>query len=213
MPPQMPALASDFQRRVDQALQLAKAGEIVRAVSPPRTTLWSLWYTARLEALYEMAFLRIFIEWEVFLEEAFLRYLCGYASRIGPVNLLHPPFRTLADARNALLGGHDYLSWARPTTIQQRARAYVIGGTHELVIASAATRLEWFAAIRHRVAHASAFARSQLDLATVQLNGRRYRGASAGRFLRDWNTSRPVPERWIHTIASELKGFAKQIVP
>src|SRR5712672_2619521 len=38
----------------------------------------------KLELLYELAYLRFFIQWEVFLEQSFLRYLCGYSSSVRP---------------------------------------------------------------------------------------------------------------------------------
>ena len=81
MPRAMPALAKHFQTACDTACRLAVAGELVRAsggvVARQEFTL------PRLEYLYEIAFLRIFIAWEFFLEESFLRYMCGFHNSKG----------------------------------------------------------------------------------------------------------------------------------
>src|SRR5690242_8034031 len=75
----MPRLAASFQQRIADALELARAGDWA-AVSLLDRRLRDEWYTSRVELLYELAYLRMFIEWEQFLEQTFLRYLCGYTS-------------------------------------------------------------------------------------------------------------------------------------
>lgn len=79
----MPPLGAVFARQCDLALNLARAGEIARAASPPGSIAYQQLYPARLETLYEAAYLRVFISWELFLEESFLRFLCGYSSPTG----------------------------------------------------------------------------------------------------------------------------------
>ncbi len=168
---------------------------------------------SRLEALHEMAYLRIFLEWERFLEEAFLRTLCGYVS-----SQYTPQFTpgrvqcgTLAGARVALYEGKDYLLWHNPGVTARRARRWFVDCPMELATLSSQARLEWLAAVRHRVAHGSTDARRKLDAATMGLAGRRYRGSSAGRFLRDWDTTGASPRRWLGSAALELVSLARQI--
>ena len=79
-----------------------------------------------------------------------------------------------------------------------------------MVIASNLSRLEQFAAIRHRIAHAQEHARIQFDLATMSLAAKRYKGARPGRFLRDWESP---SRRWLDAIADELKYLSVQITP
>lgn len=213
----MPRLIKDFHkeivRRVDDSLSLTRAGERIRAWLVCDETMRNELSAPRLELLYEMAFLRLFIAWETFLEETFLRYLCGFRSSGGAPTLLKPPFRSLDDARSDLFGGREYVSWYDPDKIIKRSRAYITSGTHELVVASNKARLEWFAAVRHRIAHASAFARQEFDSATAGLAGRRYTGARAGRFLRDIAPHTLPPERWLESIGNELGNLAGQITP
>src|SRR5260221_12742426 len=82
MPRTMPPLAVQFRQRVSEALALARAGDLA-AAAPLGAPLRSEWHVARVELLYELAYLRIFVEWELFLEQTFLRYLCGYVSISG----------------------------------------------------------------------------------------------------------------------------------
>jgi hypothetical protein len=109
--------------------------------------------------------------------------------------------------------------WKKPaqsylieTTIAKRAGKYVSSGSHENVIISNASRISNFAAVRHRIAHASVHARTEFGKATMILAGRRYRGASPGRFLRDINPQSMPQARWLQTIGVELKNLARQIV-
>jgi hypothetical protein len=211
----MPRLARDFRTSAAAAAGLAEAGEIVRALSAPRGRIHQELTIPRLEALHEMAYLRIFVRWETFIEMSFLRMMCGYESAI-----YVPQFatgrtrqRTLSAAQTALFGSRDFLLWHNPRSIRDRARDWFAGSPLELVAVSNFNRLEWFAAIRHRIAHGSEDARQNLNRATIGLCGRRYRGASAGRFLRDWDSSVTPPQRWLHTIAAELENLAAQITP
>jgi hypothetical protein len=211
----MPALATRFQAAVTSALGIAEAGEIIRALSARQSRPYRELPLVRLEALHEMAYLRMFLEWENFLEASFLRMMCGYDSP-----LYSPQFasgksrqRSLADAQLALYDGRDFILWHNPRYARDRGVKWFNTGPHETVVLSNFTRLEWFAAVRHRIAHGSEDAARKLDAATINLGGRRYRGASAGRFLRDWDTSVSPPQRWVHSIGDELGRLAGQIAP
>src|SRR5262249_19074079 len=147
------------------------------------------------QLLYELAYLRMFIAWETFLEESFLRYLCGYVASRGSAALRQRAFRKVEDARIAVLSGRDFVSWSNVDRIRQRSRTFITLGSHETVIGAARSRLEAFAAVRNRIAHGSAFARREFDQATMMLTGQRYRGSCPGLFPRDWNSSTAPVER------------------
>lgn len=208
----MPQLAATFVRRADEAIALAYAGDIALAAAKPGTSLRKEWYVSRVEYLYEVAYLRLFNEWELFLEESFVRYLCGYVSMHGcPAPVPGGSyFGSIALAERAVLGTRDFVLWHDPITIARRAKKFLVNSKHELVISSNSGRLSDLGAIRHRIAHAQEDARRKFDGATMMLAGRRYRGGRPGRFLRDWDSNAP-PVRWLETVALELKGLAGQI--
>lgn len=204
----MPGYTAALQERVTSALALAQAGE--RAA---QSSVREHWHVARVEYLYEISFLRIFVEWEVFLEQTFLRYLCGYRSRHGA----YPPAAggqhcaSLRQAEALLFGQRGFTLWHDPTRVVNRSRGYLRACPHEVVLQTDIPRLECFSAIRHRVAHGQDDAKQKFDRATMTLCGRRYRGARPGRFLRDWDTASQPQQRWIEVISLELAGLANQI--
>jgi hypothetical protein len=158
----------------------------------------------------------MFASWEAFLEESFIRMMCGWNSplHLPLLRLPHAPFSTIGEARAALLNGRDYILWHNPYAIEKRCIKWFHNGVHKEVLASNEARLEWFAAIRHRIAHESVQVKEEMDSASMGLAGQRYPGASAGSFLRDWRSSEPLlQERWLRAIAVELMGLAKQMAP
>jgi hypothetical protein len=209
----MPQLEKGFASAAEEALRLAEAGEHIRAISPANSQILRELTIRRLEALYETSYLRIFLFWEDFLEQSFLRYLCGYESTTGPAVLRVPKFSTLAGAQLAILGNRKYITWANHKFVVQRAQHFVNAGFHEIVLNSNLARLEAFQSIRDRIAHRSEYARRQFDGATVSLVGRRFPASSPGKFLRHTAIASPVPKSWLQHIAIELKSLAVQICP
>ena len=208
----MPRLGTHFTAGVARSLNLAAAGETARSDSPPTSAAYRALSPTRLEALYEMAYLRVFIEWETFLEETLWRVMCGYQLPI-PQNLTRPPFPTLAAAEAEILAGQPYVSWWAPRKVATRAGRYVHLGVHEAVLLSNAVRLEWFGSIRHRVAHGTDQSLVNFRSATLGLAGYRVINGSAGAFLRSWDTSSRPRQRWLNTLGNELCSLALSIAP
>ncbi len=74
------SLADQFGAEVRKALGLIEATEKVRS-SNPSAQVKHEFSIYRIELIYELAYLRIFVFWEQFLEESLIRYLCGYLAR------------------------------------------------------------------------------------------------------------------------------------
>lgn len=212
----MPSFGQRFSAAAREAVGIAQAGELARSEAEPGSVTYAEFSPARLEALYEMAYLRIFIAWEDLLEETFLRFLCGYeldayVPRFAPP---HQRQSSLPDARAALYGGQDYILWHNPAKALQRCRRWFVGGIHSQVLGSRLSDLEALAVVRHRIAHGSAQVKQNMDTASMHLAGRRYPGSSAGRFLRDWKTDDPlVRERQLRVTSNMLVGLAQQLAP
>lgn len=211
----MPDFAGVFSLSIDRALDLASAGENTRVILLNQNKSVDPMTVARIELIYEMAYLRIFLAWEVFLEQTFLRYICGYRNSTGtePLAAASSYFSSIAAASTAILNGRTYLLWHNPTHVSNRVQNYLANGLHFTVIQSALNDLEWYASIRHRIAHSQEDAKNKFDAATLGLNTLRYKGSKPGVFLRDWNNTLPVPERWLSFIATHLLNLANQITP
>jgi hypothetical protein len=203
----MPALASAFRHSVVDAFELAEAGEIAALSSASAE-----WPSLRIEQLYELAFLRIFIEWEVFLEQTFVRYLCGYRSIHGQYTPTSGRYcSSISTAEALIFGSNGFALWHNPNRIVSRSQQHLTSCTHEVVISSNISRLENFSAVRHRLAHGQGDAKKKFDIATMALCGRRYPSGRPGRFLRDWDRSVTPNRRWLEAMGLELVGLARQI--
>src|SRR5215471_14980711 len=119
MPRRMPRLDLALSAQAQAAIEIVKAGEIAHVSGTP--AIRKSWSIARLEALHELAYLRVFAGWESFLESVFYRTLCGYASSAGQETLVKGShFRKLRVAEAALLGTKKYLLWHSPHKVIKR---------------------------------------------------------------------------------------------
>jgi hypothetical protein len=213
MPKTMPRLADDFRRRVAAATRLAEIGEVARAEAAIGSQTRKDLHYARLELLYELAYLRIFVGWEIFLEQTFFRYLCGYTSTVGfAVPATGKTFEaTIASAETAVLGGKPFVLWHNPHIVVSRAANFFDSSPIQTVVASHASQLQQLAAVRHRITHSQSDARIKFDAATILIAGKRYNGSRAGAFLRDTDISAITPVRWLEQLGHELQNLASQI--
>ncbi len=210
MPRHMPELEASFSDNVDANISFALRAHSARSLSGDR----SVWNYRDVWIAYEAAFLRIYGQWEGLIEATFIRQMCGFASTgssVRPVGLTFPSF---SSAMRKLLGpGGKYLSWWDPTRVINRANRYLINSEIELVFRSAVSRLEHFSVIRHRIAHQTDDVKQQFHNTTMALAGRRYSGATVGRFLRSQSHPTSSSSTWLESIAQELKLYARQIYP
>jgi hypothetical protein len=220
----MPRFDLTLSAQAQLAVAIARAGETVRAAGEPVGR--REWTITRLEALYELAFLRVFGAWEKCLECLLYRSLCGYASSAGqetlhpgmghgPANAYYPSW---AHAEARVLGGGSFVLWHDASKVIARCRKFIRSGAgcpalQETTISSREAHLGHLGAIRHRIAHDfQEDARKNFDDATRALATRTYPASRPGKFLRDWNKSVMPNERWLDTAVSDLVSLANQMV-
>ena len=208
----MPMFGSAFADDADTSLGVATAIEIARAESAVGSTTRRELTPRRIDVTYEAAFLRVFAEWEVFLEEVTVRYMCGYHCSLYnptpvPGGRIYP---TLSSAGSALRGRRQFLLWHNVQRNVDLVKRFLQLSPIEVVSNSSIAWLTDVALVRHRIAHRTEDSRAEFDSATRRLAGRRISGSSAGRFLR---SSAPSGNRWIDELTLGLKGLAQQIAP
>lgn len=175
----------------------------------------SFWYTRRFY-VYEAAYLVVFSAWENLLEQALVRFLCGYScsrgSFVRPSGLPH--FRSLATAHAALVGKKGFVLWHDPAQVIKRCNAWLVGAPHVAIVGSAIAELERYATIRNHIAHRSLDTRKKFDLVALALVGQRISAGRAGRMLRISVQIPPSNVRgsWFQRICNDLDGLARQIV-
>src|SRR5260370_42213333 len=104
MPRRMPRFDRALHNQAQSAIAIVRAGEIAHVSGG--AAIRKEWSVVKLEALYELAYLRVFAAWEMCLEAVFYRSLCGYASAAGQETLVSASYYpNLAAAASALLGG------------------------------------------------------------------------------------------------------------
>ncbi len=209
----MPPLATAFQVEINRALALAGAGETLHTALVGTSFSGHL-SVFRLQLIYEMAYLHVFVNWENLLEEAFIRYLSGYRCSSGRLSLVSGRYTPdLSSARKLLFGTRHFLLWHDAGRVIGRSQRHFRAGLHEVVLTSNLARMDYFSNVRHYIAHKHADARAGFDAACMNLAGRRYRGSRPGAFLRDVTVVRATNVRWLTVISDELASLAHQIVP
>jgi hypothetical protein len=214
----MPRFDNALSSQAQSAIAIAKAGEMAHVSS--EAAVRKEWNTIRLEALYELAYLRVFAAWETCLEAVFYRSLCGYASAAGQETLVSggPYYPTLAAAESAVLSGKSYRLWHAPQQVIDRCQKFIKSGTpgcpavQENVISSNLTHLSNLSYIRHRVVHDQADAKRKFDAATLQIAARTYPASRPGKFLRDWDRSALPHRRWLEVTIAGLTALTSQMV-
>lgn len=165
--------------------------------------------------VYEVSYLLIYSSWENFLEQTFLRFLCGYENSSGVVTLKTGivKSKTIQNAHLLVLNGMQFKLWHNPQIVIDRSKGYFSSGPHETVLDSVRTDIENFAAIRHFVAHRSEDTKLKFKAAVVAMHGSSLTGERPGRFLR-LATHDPVTSTnmtWLDRICKDILRYAKQI--
>jgi hypothetical protein len=214
MPLQMADLGVRFASYVNESLLIVASTETLWMTAPPTSAVRRQLKVDRLEALYEAAFLRVFTGWEGFLEDALTHFMAGYRS------ISHTPQiargqvrqRTIRGAQGVLYGNRVYLLWHDPNQAISRSRAHLTLCPVETVLTAAHTRLEQYAIVRHRIAHASSDAVGKFRQVAIAICGSDCQG-KPGRLLRSADISDPLNlTKRIRLIADDMIGLAQSIV-
>ncbi|GAJ15780.1 unnamed protein product [marine sediment metagenome] len=126
----------------------------------------------------------MYLAWEDFLEESFVRYLCGAqtASRYSPKCYLKP--KSLSHALDMLRQHRRYIDWTDASFIIQISNLYFEEGKpYTRALNPILSDLKYMNIIRNSIAHRSESARINLDNATRDLLGYRPIKLSAGLLL------------------------------
>jgi len=116
----------------------------------------------RRDTLTEVAFLRAFTGWEIFLEEAFYLYLLGYQlPKRRPHRYGFPPDRNAAS--EWCTEGKEYAKWDVGNVRKRANRWFKDGKPFTPALAAQQTRLEQLTTIRNAIAHQSSVARTKFE--------------------------------------------------
>ena len=132
----------------------------------------------------ELVFLKIFISWETYLEQTFIRYMCGAETSSGysPERYVRP--KTLDHAFQILKQNKEYLDWTRWDEVKTWSKNFFKDGEPFVpAILSAEVQLNEMKTIRNRITHHSDYASTRfLNLVRDKL-GFIPRGITPGKLL------------------------------
>lgn len=167
----------------------------------------------RRDMLTEMAFLRAFTAWEIFLEESFLLYLVGYkAPRAARPKRCGFPADLMA-ASEWCNDGKDYVTWDAQN-VRKRADRWLDQGTpFTPALRIQQNRFEQLATLRNAIAHESPFSKRKfenlvrLELPTVPS------AMSVGEFLVSLVPNVTPPTSYLDHYLDHIQAAANSIVP
>lgn len=135
-------------------------------------------------SVVELSFLRLYTSWEEFIEQAFVRYMCGATTSTGyspkryvqPLNLRH--------AFNICTQGRAYADWMRLDEVIQKSKLYFEDGEpFKNALGSAATALDEMKTIRNRITHGSEHSNKEFRQVVMNRIGVSQKNMVPGRFL------------------------------
>lgn len=169
----------------------------------------------RRDHIVEMAFLRAFLAWEVFVEEAFILYLAGQNPPRGraPFRYAFPPNHKTA-MEWVIPEGRPYASWTVATQVSDRAeRFFRDGRPFAGVLRGNQTLLDETRIIRNAIAHKSMSARDKFDALVRDKLAALPPNTTVGSFL---GTAVPLsapPASFLEWYVGRIESAARQIVP
>ena len=201
MPPNLSHVLVNFQNGINSSTNLVSR---IQNLGIPRI---------QLEIIVEMAFLRIFVAWESFLEESFIRYAVGAASPSGyaPNALIHP--QNIGHALELVLSRRDYVTWNSASEVTGRSALYFEGGEpYRSALEPASIELDEMNTIRNRITHKSMHSKSQFNAFVRRKFGHGVRGMTPGRYLLTSPLS-PPPDTFLDYYIEVIKIASTMIVP
>jgi len=207
---QLRTVASDFLRSMQDCRRLAADAYQWSLPGVHRRISRS-----RRDQITEMAFLRAFLAWEVFVEESFVLYLTGQSPPRGkaPRRFAFPPdFKTATEW--VIPEGRAYAGWTVPQHVSNRAeRFFRDGKPFAAVLRGNQTTLEESRTIRNAIAHKSMGARDKFEaLARPKLGGILPPNLTVGAFLGTTVPGSAPPISFLESYVAKIESAAGLIV-
>lgn len=199
----------NFDDSISKALNLLSEIDDYRILQPTGSLIRV--NSRKKELFAAISLLRMHLAWEDFIENVFIRYLCGGITQSGysPV-LVGLPAKNIRAAIATLMGRNNYLIWS-PANIEIKARQFFdLGEPFVSTISGARNALIEINAVRNRFAHRSEHASVEFTNLVRNTFGYIPRGINPGRFLLMNDPAAPM--RFIDKYEVILRVSARNIV-
>lgn len=167
----------------------------------------------RRDTLTEMAFLRAFTSWEMFLEETFLLYLLGHRPPKGspPRRYGFPP--TPDAAAEWCTEGRPYAKWNASEAQRRANRWFKDGKPFTPVLQGQQSRLDQLTTIRNAIAHESSSAKVKFETLVRAELGALPPAMTVGGFLLMTKPASAPPVSFMEFYLGQIEQVAFKIVP
>lgn len=116
------------------------------------------------EFITDSAYLRLFIAWETFLEDSFIKYMLGEPSILGNTITRYVQPLDEQHANSLLIGTQKYVDWSNPEIVKRLCNLHFASGNpFDTFVSSMMTDLLDLKTIRNAAAHLSSTTRQKLD--------------------------------------------------
>jgi len=147
----------------------------------------------------EISFLGLILEWELFIEEIFCRFICNSRRFSSPQPRLNARFNSIQAAKLVIRGRQGFINWLNPDEIIRLSKLYFQNGEpFYSPIRAAYLDLEGIRIIRNRIAHSSDKAHGRFQNFIRNKYGFYPRGITPGRFLSDRLPSTHSPSEYAY---------------
>lgn len=170
---------------------------------------------SRRDHITELAFLRAFLAWEVFVEESFILYLLGQRAPRGraPVRYAFPPNQRAA-MEWVIPEGRTYAGWSVSTHVSNRAqRFFREGRPFTTVLRANQALLEEARTIRNAIAHKSINVRNKFESFVRSKLGALPPNTTVGSFLSATVPGVAPPISFLELYIGRIESAARLIVP
>lgn len=136
------------------------------------------------EFIITSAFLRMFIYWETFIEDAFSKYLIGKNSTLGTTVECYMTPDSQGHALKLLIGTQKHVDWANHEIVRRLAQLYLKDGNPIVSnIDSISSELADLRTIRNAAAHISSTTQKQIDALASRISGKNVVNTSVARLV------------------------------
>ncbi|HKW00726.1 MAG TPA: hypothetical protein VJN96_12935 [Vicinamibacterales bacterium] len=191
----------------------AVAWSVVPPPAPGAAAARPLINAKRRDSMIELAFLRAFLAWETFLEDAFVLYMLGKKPVSGrrPYRFVLPPSREWA--HEAIREGQRYAKWDGQVVSNKATRFFKDGRPFTDVLRANQAFFEEATTIRNAVAHSSSEARDKfLNIVRNKPGAPPIANITVGAFLNAQVPASNPPIAFLDFYLDRLEFVADQIV-
>jgi hypothetical protein len=200
-----------FLRTLKEARDLADDAR--KWAVPPAPGARAQITTQRRDLLTEIAFLRAFTGWEIFLEETFILYLLGHRPPKGPVPRRYGFPQDKNAASEWCSDGKDYTKWNVADVRRRANRWFKDGKPFTPALFSQQNRLDQLITIRNAIAHGSTAARSKFEnVVRLELQALPP-DLTVGSFLVTLKPNSSPPTSFMEFYLGQVQQVASNIVP